>query len=220
MAAIALGLYSNRIDWTGTSPAASTGNIKELKATLTQQGDLYKQAVLRKDNGQALLARLEESRASNQRWYAEQLQRLLIGKPGQVIAELTFQNGRLQMDRNGLPVLTPSADKRLQARNVLVQDMEATQRKTKEEIEATQTVMKQEADLTFQLNGKDRKPKGLRDLLADTLAAEKQSVDELTYIKKQRIHGREAAGSLLHRQRQLRERVETIKKEGIAAQAP
>ena len=65
----------------------------------------------------------------------------------------------------------------------------------------------------MQQNGQPGKAKGLRDLLAEMSADEKRSGEELFYIKKQRINGREAAGSLLHRQSQLRARYEALTRE-------
>lgn len=217
MAALALGLYSNRIEWAGAKPNESEGEIQKLNVEIKNQQGLFAPAVHRWNKEKTDLERQEALQARARKFYAEKLDLLVKGKgPGQPIDVLVFKDGKMQLDANGLPVLQASPDKRLVGRDPQEQELKATDRRIAEAIEQTGEIMKQEETLTKELNGNQGRPKGLRDLLAEMLAAAKRADEELLYVKRERINGREAAASVVNRQRQLRNREDALKRQKVA----
>ena len=220
MAAVALGLYANRIDWAGTRPAESESELKRLDAEIKNKKDLLERSYRRWDFEGKELARLEATGTKARQWYAEQLALLEKGRGANVpIDELVYQDGKIQLDANGYPKLQPSADRQVVARTFLDAEIRNVLGRIEDEIKATQAIMDDEKKLTLELNGVNGKPKGLRDLLAEMQAAVKRADEELLYVKRERINGQEAVLSLLHRQHQLKGRRETLTKENVAAQA-
>src|SRR5436190_18478381 len=114
MAAVALGLYSNRIEWAGAKPNESEGEINKLKTEITNQQALFGPNVQRWLKEKNDLAQQEALQARARRFYAEKLELLDKGKgQNQPIDVLVFNNGQLQLDAQGLPVLQPSPNKNL-----------------------------------------------------------------------------------------------------------
>lgn len=217
MAAFALGLYSNRIEWGGAKPSDSDSEIGRLTTDIKNRQDVLVKAVTRVKRDRADLARLEAFQVQARDFYAKQLRELETGRGGQPVNVLVYNDkGALQTDANGFPALQPGAQN-LRGRDPLEQDLKRLEGQITEVMEETKKVMDGEAELTKQLNGQ---PQGLRVLLAQMQEALKRSVDELKYVRRERINNREAASSLVHRQQQLRDRKETLQKAAVAVTAP
>jgi hypothetical protein len=216
LAAFALGVFTNRIDWVGTPPNQSEGEIKKREAEIATLKEVYTRSVTRWQRESADLPAQIASRQKNQGWYAQQLKAVVEGKgANQPIDVLVFNNGALQVDGNtGLPVLRQAANPNwlpIRAQDEVLAAVDKDVASTAKEIQATIT---KEEELSKILNGV---PGGLRSVLADTQEARRASELELQHVKKLRINGKEEAGSLLNRQRQLKARLELLKKNGIEA---
>ncbi len=220
MAGLALGLYSNRIEWAGAKPNESEGEIAKLNVEIKAQQNLFNSAVLRWSKEKSDLEKQEALQARAREFYAKQLDLLVKGKgPGQPVDVLVYNNGQLQIGADGLPTLQRSRDAQMLGREPQEQELRTVENSIRTEIQETEKIMNEEARLTSELNGKQQNPRGLRDLLRDMLTAEKKAGEELLYVKRERINGKEAATSVLNRQRQLKEREEQLKKQKIALQA-
>lgn len=221
MAGLALGLYSNRVDWAGTKPSESEGELKKFETELNNKREHFGRSVTRWRQEGKLLSDAEAFQAMARPWYAQQLELLVKGRGPRVPVDvLVYNGGVVRLDPKGLPMLQPSPDKALWAETVLDQETLATDNEIAKEIAETQTLIDEENKLTLALNGRPGNPKGLRALLVEMLAAEKRSGEELLYVKRERINSREATNSLLHRQQQLRDRLNLLRKERVAGQAP
>lgn len=225
MAAFALGLYANRIEWAGAKPSDSEGIITGLTTEIKNRQDLLGRSVLRWKQETTELARREAFQLQARDFYAKQLLALQNGKgPGQPVDVLVQGQGEFKLDPQGRPILQLPAlqagPASLLSRTVLEQNLRRLENEIAAEIEATKKVMDAEAALTAQLNGQQGGARGLRYLLGEMQDAEKKAAEELRYVKRERINSREAASSLVHRQQQLRVRKETLEKLAATVQLP
>lgn len=221
LAALALGIATNRIEWVGAKPSESKGEIEKVDADIKAQQDLFERSTQRWQFERRTLASLEQKRRADQQWYAQQLKAMEDGKgPNLPVDVLVFENGQLKLDKNGLPVLEPARDRRWLAIKALDQQIEIVDKEIVKEQGDIFALIKQEEALTRILNGNMGRPRGLRDLLDETATAQKQASLELLFVKRMRINGLEEASSLVNRQRQLKARLEVLKKTGVAADLP
>src|SRR6266478_4333470 len=109
LAAFALGIYTNRIDWVGPSASQSEGEINKRVADIKTLTEVYNRSTARWLREYANLPAQEKQRKDNETWYAQQLAALVEGKGGnQPIDILVFQNGALQLNQQQLPQLGPA----------------------------------------------------------------------------------------------------------------
>src|SRR6266496_4002673 len=80
MAALALGLYSNRIEWAGAKPNESEGEIAKLTTEIKNQQGLFGPAVAHWNKEKRDLAEEEDLQARARKFYGEQLELLVKGK--------------------------------------------------------------------------------------------------------------------------------------------
>src|SRR5439155_23529040 len=102
LAAFALGVFSNRINWTGTAPGQSEDEIKRRDSEIKNLQDLYAGNVRRWQQEYADLPAQEQQRKANQEWYAQQLTAVAQGG-NQPIGVPVFQGGGLQLAPQGRP---------------------------------------------------------------------------------------------------------------------
>ena len=86
LAGLAFGIYTNRIDWPGTAPAAggekTVGEFAQKKAEVEDAQKAAGVALTRLEEARAQLVHLEDRRPKDQEIYVKQLQ-ALEGKDGQ-----------------------------------------------------------------------------------------------------------------------------------------
>lgn len=213
LAGIALGIFTNHIDWVGVPPNQSEGEIKKREAELTTLKDLFNRNVTRWQREYAELPRQEQSRRDLQAWYAQQLEAVRQG-PAQPIKVLTFANGALALDQQERPQLGQAPNAGWLPIRSLDEQLAATDQQITATAKDIQGTITQEQALSLVLNGGQGVPNGLRKLLAETREAVRGAEQELQHVKKLRINGKEDTGSLLNRQRQLRARLDLLKKGG------
>jgi len=225
---LGIGVTTNRVDWPGTM---KTGPAGEVKAGIVQKTEDIKN--LQQAASQALtrwiptlpeLVKLEQDQPAKQKWYAEQLSILQTGKDPSgkpymgPIRTLTYKNGQLQLDNNGLPVLEPMPAipdlKPIPEMNRMLAD---NQELVKKEMAKVAEYMKEEGRLTLEINGKPGEIKGLRDLLAEEVAVEKNIQEELEYLRPLRYNRQVEAALLLNRQLSLKKRLEELRNIGVAS---
>jgi hypothetical protein len=219
MATFALGVMTNRVPWVEMPPKESDSIIKQREGEVKQLQDVYTRATQRWQQERKDLPDVQAKQKENQAWYDQQLQALVNG-PAAPINLLVFQNGKLQLTQKGLPALAPAQNPQWQPIRVMDQLTEATDKQIAQAFKDTQGYIRQEGELSLVLNGQIGGARGLRALLEEAQTAEKNAAAELVHVKELRINGREQAGSLVHRQRQLRARLEVLKKVGVTAQLP
>ena len=96
------------------------------------------------------------------------------------------------------------------------QELAATKDLVQKEMDKVAGLMKEEGRLTLEMNGEAGKTKGLRDLLAEEVAAEKNLQEELEYLRPLRYNRQVEAALLLHRQLSLKKRLDELKNIGVA----
>ncbi|GIW81797.1 MAG: hypothetical protein KatS3mg105_3604 [Gemmatales bacterium] len=219
MATIAVGIYMNRIDWVGTdSSEERQGQYERLREEIDSLRASLARAYGRWQEQVTHLAKLETTRRQRREWYDVRLQELKTGN--QPIKQLVYENLMLKTDRNGLPVLVVHPDKRLKAKQSLLQELEARDKEISDEIAAINMLIEEEVRLTFIIEGKPGEKKGLRGLLSELEEAQKRSLAEAEFVKPLRINRGIEVQSLQERQKALRARVEELKKIGVAAGKP
>jgi hypothetical protein len=223
---IAAGVATNRIDWPGTGKAGAT-EIKAGIALKTEEIKKFQEAAsaayTRYSAALPDLLKVEQDRPAKQKWYEDQLSILATGKDkagkafaGQ-IGNLKYVNGQLQLDKNGLPVLEP-ADASLKPIPAMMDDLAAVHADVQKVMRDVANHMKEEERLTTEINGDPKaKTKGLRDLLAEEVAVEKNLQGELEYLRPLRYNRQVEAALLLKRQLSLKTRLDELKNLGVAA---
>jgi hypothetical protein len=223
---IAAGVATNRIDWPGTGKAGAT-EIKAGIALKTEEIKKFQEAAsaayTRYSAALPDLLKVEQDRPAKQKWYEDQLSILATGKDkagkafaGQ-IGNLKYVNGQLQLDKNGLPVLEP-ADASLKPIPAMMDDLAIVHADVQKVMRDVANHMKEEERLTTEINGDPKaKTKGLRDLLAEEVAVEKNLQGELEYLRPLRYNRQVEAALLLKRQLSLKTRLDELKNLGVAA---
>jgi len=227
---IGIGVTTNRVDWPGTM---KTGPAGEIKAGIAQKSEEITK--LQQAASQALgrwvptlpeLLKLEKDQPQKEKWYRDQLSILQTGKDtdGKAyqgrVRNLVYKGGELQKDpKTGLPLLEPMPPVPIELKPIseMTTLLAQTQDAVKNEMENVAKLMKEEGRLTLEINGKAGDPKGLRDLLAEEIAVEKNIQDELEYLRPLRYNRQVEAALLLNRQLSLKKRLNELKNVGVAS---
>jgi hypothetical protein len=225
---IAAGVASNRIDWPGTAKAGGAGEIKAGIALKTEEIKKYQEAAsaayARETTALADLLKVEQERPVKRKWYADQLSILAAAKdssgkpvPGAPVGNIKYVNGQLQVDpKTGLPILEPIQG--LKPVPEMITDLQAIQADVQKVMGDVANHIKEEERLTKEINGDPKaKTKGLRDLLAEEVAVEKNLQGELEYLRPLRYNRQVEAALLLKRQLSLKARLDELKNLGVAA---
>jgi len=227
--ALGIGIATNRIDWPGTMKTGPAAEVKAGIAGKQEEIKTYQQAASQALGRYALampeLLKAEKERPERQQWYADQLIILqtgkdVAGKPFMgKIRNLVYKNGQLQLDDKGYPVMAdmPAVPFDLKPIPEMNQELVGFQDALKKETERVATLMKEEGRLTLEMNGEAGKTKGLRDLLAEEVAVEKNLQEELEYLRPLRYNRQVESALLLKRQQSLKSRLDELKNVGVAS---
>jgi len=229
LAGLAFGVYTNRVDWPGTAPAAGSektvGLFAQKKAEVEDAqkaaGDV---ALTRLEEAGAQLVHLEERRPKDQALYAKQIE-ILEGKDGQgtiqALATRTAGAGRAVLDEDGLPILDAKAPARpLQSVRAFQEELASTESKIANKIDTVTSLVKQQQDLTQEINGVAGRQKGLRDLLAEEIQAREKAHEELESVRPLRYNRQVESELLQKRQQSLKARLQELKNIGMAFRQP
>jgi hypothetical protein len=222
-ASMALGVYTNRIDWPGARTASYTG--EEVRGELAQRVKDVKDAEL---VASAALTRWQDmtkklydlelkARPTAQAWYADKMMILDQGKDraGQqqpVTSLVHNKDGQLVVFQNGQPVPGPIANQPLQSRSYYEAQLAATAQAIQNQVNLTNEALVAAEELTVRINGIPSKQKGLRDLLSEEETARRNALDELEYVKPFRYNRQAEAELLYKRQMALEARVAELNK--------
>src|SRR5207248_8481673 len=100
----------------------------------------------------------------------------------------------------------------------MMEDLKALQADIKTVMTTVANHIREEERLTKEINGDAKaKTKGLRDLLAEEVAVEKNLQGELEYLRPLRYNRQVEAALLLKRQLSLKARLDELKNLGVAA---
>jgi hypothetical protein len=227
--ALGIGIVTNRVDWPGTM---KTGPASEMKAGIALKSEEIKNwqqnaslALGRYALATPELLKAEKERPEKQQWYADQLSILqtgkdVAGKPYMgPIRNLVYKNGQLQFDDKGYPALQPMPAVPFALKPIpeMNQELADTQALVNKEMDKVAGLMKEEGRLTLEMNGEAGKTKGLRDLLAEEVAVEKNIQEELEYLRPLRYNRQVESALLLKRQQSLKSRLDELKNVGVAS---
>ncbi len=116
LVAIAVGLYTQRIDWSGSGsgPTANKGEVAKLKDKLKPANgwglyDDLSASEARFEAAAPALAAVRNVRTRNQEWYAAQLKTL--DTSDRPVMDLVDESGKLVLDPSGLPKLQKAQDR-------------------------------------------------------------------------------------------------------------
>jgi hypothetical protein len=229
-AACAMGLYSNRINYTGKAVADGTqGKIKELADKINQRYAALSVAQARFDSAPSQLFGLENVRSLAQNTYRDQIALLNSGDKNN-LQETEVKDGVVVMDPkdNWLPKLKEAKDRQgapMQSIAAQLAAIHKTQDAIKQTMVAIAKAHKDNGDITNLLIG----DKGLRERLAQEYAKSvnieetiaRRDVEKGTKDGELRTRTRdyEVERALLsERNKQLTERVKELEKTGVARQ--
>ena len=230
LAGLAFGVYTNRIDWPGTAPATGSektvGEFAQKKVEVEDAQKAAGVALTRLEEAEAQLVHLEERRPKDQALYAKQLE-ILEGKDGQgtiqVLATRTAGAGRAVavLDKDGLPILDAKAPARsLQSVRAFREELTSTESEIANKIDTVTSLVKQQQDLTQEINGVPGRQKGLRDLLAEEIQAREKAHEELESVRPLRYNRQVESELLQKRQQSLQARLQELKNIGMAFRQP
>jgi hypothetical protein len=221
-ASMAVGVYTNRIDWPGTRTSSFQGD--EVRGELAQRKKEVRDAELVAST--ALTRWLDMTKKVNDlegkvrptalAWYADKLLILDQGKnrEGQLqpVTALKYDKEGVLLFENGPPVPGPS-NQPLQSRSFYITQFNENAQAIQTQIDLTNQALAAAEDLTVRINGiKDKQQKGLRDLLREEETARQNAEAELDYVKPFRYNRQAEAELLVKRQQALETRVEELKK--------
>jgi hypothetical protein len=220
----AVGVATNRIDYTGTGAPAvaggtAQGELAQRKALVQDREKAAGLALARWQANTATLLDLEKQRPAAQSWYDDKLSILekgtnKAGQPGALTA-LVYNNGRLQVGQEGNPLLGPDKQP-LQSRVALNLLLKNTEDEIQKQIQLAETAIKQAEALTVEINGLPDKQKGLRDLIREEETAQLNAVNELAYLRPFRYNRQAEAELLQERRAQMEARINELKKIALA----
>jgi hypothetical protein len=229
LAGLAFGIYTNRIDWPGTAPAAAgekaVDEFAQKKGEVVEAQKAAALALTRWEEAGTRLVHLEDRRPKDQQFYAKQLEILegkdASGNPVQdqikILATRTAGPGRPVPDEDGLPILEQKAPPRaLQSRRAFTEELASTEEKIHKKIDTVTSLVKQQQDLTQEINGITGRQKGLRDLLAEETQAKQKAFEELESLRPLRYNRQVESELLQKRQHSLQARLEELKNVGMA----
>ncbi|HEV3258301.1 MAG TPA: hypothetical protein VG013_15585 [Gemmataceae bacterium] len=229
LAGLALGIYTNRIDWSGplkpVSGEAAQGELGKRKDEFQHWLTLVNSADSDWQQETAALVGVEKQRPADQKWYADQLD-ILEGRDRNgkdvrgPIAELAYdpKSGQLGVDNTGHPKLLRIP---LQSRQTYLRDLASKRIAIDKEIEIIANLQTQQEALTLEINGVEGKQRGLRNLIAEAKRATMDSEAEVKYLEPLLIN-RLVEGQLLAKRRDgLEARVKLLtEKAGVSARRP
>jgi hypothetical protein len=229
-AAMAVGLYTNHIDWPGgggPSVDKSQGEYNKRKAERLEREKIAQQAMARWQAATAVLSTLEYVEVPKQRkWFAEKLESL--EKSNNDVLSLVYgQNGKLQLLAAGQPIPGPipagMGFAALKPREFYKSELAKTQVAIDKEIADSQRFLEVAKNLTIEINGttsNQGKQRGLRDLLAEEQLAEQNALNEIEYLHPFRYNRQAEAELLKMRQEELVSRIAELRKLAVAAAKP
>jgi hypothetical protein len=211
----ALGIYTNRIDFSNTK-----GGAGKTEGELTKRADRIKQTVENLNNyaqprwiaARNALKVAEDVRVANQNFYVVQLKNLEDGQPP--LLTPVYVNGDLQRAPTGLPrmedsKLVDSNNGPLKSLKFYGEEMGATQKKIDQEIATIRTLIEQERKLTEELSGPDGNG-GYRGQVDREKVREQRIHEETRDLRPLIVNTLVESELLLKRQRQLTARVKEL----------
>jgi hypothetical protein len=219
-ATMALGIYTNRIDWPGTaSPLVQgekvLGEHARLREEIRDQEKVASAALTRWLDLTKQVADLERNRPIALAWYADKINILDTGKDragkAEAVTALVHKDGNL-LFQNGQPVPGPNPNQPLQPTSFYLAAFGKNAADIKTQVEATNKALLDAEDLTVRINGLMGKQKGLRDLLWEEETAHRNALEELEHVKPFRYNRQAEAELLSKRQQALEARVDELKK--------
>lgn len=224
MAALALGIYTNHIDWPGQqTPDKSASPYLEARAAVDEAGKAAAVAVGRYDDGHTVVAALEARIPEDAALYAQKLDILrgqdATGKPVQGrIQVLTFPAGVRRLDKDGIPLLTwRQPAEPLKSVRTLNAEIEATEKKIQDELRTHQDLVRKQQAHTIELNGDSPTARGLRALLAEEQNARRDAAAELQHLQSFRYNAEVETELLRKRHAALSARLKELRRLGLAA---
>jgi hypothetical protein len=235
----AVGLYTNRIDWTATAAkgekpegvlVGKKKRVDSANASLALAGDRWRAALRGMPEGPTAasrdgLAGLEKRIAEDDKWYADQLKEARFGPGGQAGKQ---QINTIKLGLDGLAVAPTSLNRPtmeqaarrksdkpdeqtrpLYCYQYYVAELARLTQAIEAEQVSYQDAVKQAADLTQLAIG----PKGLRQRIADEQVKEGRIKEEMRDVLGRETNAVVEMELLTARQDQLQRRVEELQKE-------
>jgi hypothetical protein len=219
MAALGIGLYTQRINWTNQPPKATADKPQgELAARIEQIKDRWAALQLAEARQQTALAGLrtvEAQRPADQKWYAQQLDHMRQGADEKSPAPaLVYQDGRLVLDDKvpTRPALVNGADRSkqpLRSLQAYARDIDERQKETLAARQKLTELVEEDTKLTQQMVG----AKGLRQRLEDEEDKRQRVEQEIEeFVRPQLVNVLVESELLLKRRDALRGRIDELKR--------
>lgn len=226
MAAVALGIYTNHIDWPGQrTPDKSASPYLAARAEVDEAAKAAGVAVNRYDDGRAVVVALEARVPEDAAAYAQRLDMArgedATGKPVQGRIQVLAFSGTRALDKDGIPLLTwRQPAEALRSLRTLNAEIAATEKKIQDELRTHQDLVRKQQTNTVELNGEGPTVQGLRALLAEELKARQFAADELQHLQPLRYNAEVETELLQRRNEALSARLNELRRVGLATPRP
>jgi len=245
---MALGVYSNRIDWPGAEKPmvpgeAAEGELAKRQKRVTELKDSVERGRTRWQTALAGLLNMEKLRPETQAWYAEQLKMRKTGKDrdGKEVPNpvkvLVHKDGQLPLDKavrdlvdraaSGKALTPPDTRDRLdKAKPPVFEDLadltytEDLVNQLKDKEEEIKKELQAIADNIEQEKKLTNQIKGVRFLLDEERVARRKSLAELKYLEPLLYNREVESQALMKRQRSLQAHLKELQSLGAAARQP
>jgi len=210
LAATALGLYANRIDWTNSKATGdgSSGLLTQRSDRIKQLSDALALALLRYEDARTKLLSVEDYRGKTIAYYGNQFD--------QILTKADSAHPIHQIIGNGLVPASNPAGGPLVSRDKIVNLLQEQKNKIARLNEELDKLVKEDIQVTKEL-ADDR---GLRQQVMDQQAEQDRLDQAIEQLKPRLINSIVEVDLLLQRQQDLLSREEELKKAKVARAEP
>ncbi len=221
MAAWALGLYTQRVDWSNTQ--AKSGKPEGVLATRQRQvkeaWEKLLPAEARHRSAEASLRTLEQRRPGDRTFYADELKHLARGADERSPARtISWKAGRMEMEKQGpdraerpkMVVYRDKAGRQLRSLDSYRKEFDATLVSILQAMDDYEKAVKRDTELTQEIAGIQGRTKGLRQRLCDEDDKTRRVLDEQAALEPIMINANVESQLLLKRQKSLLERLQEL----------
>jgi hypothetical protein len=217
----AVGIYTNRIDWSNTKATAekAQGELSKREDRLRQVSASRARAETIWADNYLALTKAEAMRRNLGPFYQDELKKLESG-PEEVKA-VKYENGAVVVNADGKVQFDPFTVKndekdpgsKLQYRKFYVDKLAQVEKDIAAEADKLKETVEQEKALTLEIDGDaDKKIKGIRQRIQEEQVELEKIKEELQDLKGVEVKARDEELNLQERRQQLRERVKELER--------
>jgi len=224
MVSVAFALYTHRLDW------SSKGGGDKVQGVVTALNNKIKNTWLdlaaaeaRWKTSSVTLARFEQQRPKNAKWFSDELKALEVGPDD--IRQVVFNNGQVVLDQQpqnfGLPTLENAKDslgQPLKFRTFYLTQLKGLDEAIKMQMDSLNKLIQEDTELTARLTGDpDKGLKGLYQRIVDEKDKQDRIDEEQKFLEPLLINSLVEGELLIKRRESLDSRIKELEALGVAS---